>query len=276
MDESPDIGVDGKDSNAGPHVWNRVLGVALAIPGVRVDRADFLRTALSVHVPADVVAKAIETTPAKAGVERAVVERAANSSINWHRAGVTATSALGGLPGGWWIAATIPGDLTQYFFHVVVAVQKLAYLYGWPALFGTDDDIDDETKLLLTLFIGVMLGASGANAGLGKLASAVEAEVVRRLPRVALTQYGIYQVAKQVAKWIGVGLTKQTFAEVVGRAIPILGGAIMGTITWVTFSGGTDRLHKHLASLPLAAGAATPDAAPPGDAARQEAGLPPS
>jgi uncharacterized membrane protein len=147
---------------------------------------------------------------------------------------------------------TIPADLAQYFWHVIVLLQKLAYLNGWPSLLQDDEEIDDETKLVITLFVGVMLGAEGAAEGLTRLAAAVGKEVAKRLPRAALTKYAVYQVAKQVAKWIGVSLTKKKFAELVGRAVPLVGGVVAGTLTWVLFNAGAKRLLQHLESLPLA------------------------
>jgi hypothetical protein len=240
------------DNDTGLTVWNGILGAALKIPGARIDRAAFLRSALTSHVVADVVEAAVASTPAKAGIPAATIKKAAQSSVAWHRVGVSATSALAGLPGGWWIAGTVPVDLAQYFWHVVVVLQKLAYLHGWPALFQDDEDIDDETKLVLTLFIGVMLGAQGAASGLSKLAAAVGGEVAKRLPRASLTKYAIYQIAKQVARWIGVSLTKKKFAEMVGRAVPIIGAGVAGAITWVAFGSGSKRLLEHLESLPLA------------------------
>lgn len=238
--------------DAGLSVWNKVLGAAFMLPGVRVDRESFLRTALASHLTPDVLAKAIATSPAKAGVPKSVIERIAKGSIKWHRVGVSATSAVGGLPGGWWVAGTIPADLAQYFWHATVVLQKLAYLHSWPTLIQNDSELDDETKLTFTLFIGVMLGAQGANTGLAQLAAAVGAEVAHTLPRAALTKHAIYKVAKEVAKWIGTSLTKKKFGELVGRTIPIVGGAVAGGITWVAFGRGAKRLTDHLSSLPLA------------------------
>ncbi|APR76029.1 Hypothetical protein A7982_01376 [Minicystis rosea] len=240
------------DDDTGLTVWNAVLKAALRLPGVRVDRTSFLRSALTAQVPADAIERAVATTPAKAGISKDVIRRAAQSSIAWHRAGVSATSAVASLPGGWWIMGTIPVEMTQYFWHVVVVLQKLAYLHGWPSLFQEEDDIDDETKLVLTLFIGVTLGAKEAATGLSKLATAMGTEVVKRLPRAPLTKYAIYQIAKQVAKWVGVKLTKRKFAELVGRAVPIVGGGVAGIITWFAFGGGADRLLDHLERFPQA------------------------
>ncbi len=240
------------DGEAGLSVWNGVLGAALKLPGVKVDRTAFLRSALAAHVSPEVIMRAIETTPAKADVPDAVIHRVARASISWHRGGVTAVSALVGLPGGWWMAGTIPADLTQYFWHVLVVLQKLAYLHGWPQLLEEDHSIDDETMLVLTLFVGVMMGAQGAAEGLGKLAVALSAQVVKRLPRAALTKYALYRVAREVAKWIGVTMTKKKFAEWVGRAVPIVGGLVSGGVTWFAFGIGAKRLLRHLEGLPLA------------------------
>jgi hypothetical protein len=241
-----------EDSDSGLAAWNGILGAALKIPGARIDRSAFLRSALSPHAPSNIVEAAIERTPAKAGIPKDLIAKIAKSSIKWHRAGVSATSAIAGLPGGWWIAGTIPADLAQYFWHVLVVLQKLAYLHGWPSLLQDDKDIDDETKLVLTLFVGVMLGAQGATNGVSKLATAIGSEVTKRLPRASLTKYAIYQIAKQVAKWIGVNLTKKKFAEFIGRAVPVVGGLIAGTVTWLAFGAGAQRLLEHLDSLPLA------------------------
>jgi hypothetical protein len=243
-------------SDTGLAVWNRVLSAALALPGARIDRAAYLRSALGAYLPMDEVEAAIKSTPAKAGISKSLLKRASTAAIKWHRTGVTAASTVAGLPGGWWLVATVPVDLGQFFWHTVVVSQKLAYLHGWPELLPEGDDVDDETKLVLTLFIGVMLGAQGATEGLSKLATAASREVVKRLPGAPLTKYALYNVAKQVAKWLGVKLTKKKFAEVVGRAVPLVGGAVAGTLTWIAFGGGAARLHEHLKALPLAEGKA--------------------
>jgi hypothetical protein len=232
--------------------WNRILRAALAMPGARVDRRAFLRNALSKHVTKDVWERAIQATPARAGVSRDTVRRIAASSIKWHRAGVSSVSFATGLPGGWWVAGTLPADLTQFFWHVIVILQKLVYLYGWPELLSEDGEFDDETLLILTIFIGVMFGAESAGKILSDLAERVAAQVLKRLPRETLTKWGLYRLAREVAKWIGIKLTKESFARVLSKLVPILGGLISGTITWVAFSLMTNRLAIHLESLPLA------------------------
>jgi hypothetical protein len=234
-------------------IWKSVLRTALALPGVKVDRKAFLWRALSKHVTEKVLQSAIDTSPAKAGVSKNTIRRIATASIKWHRAGVSSVSFASGLPGGWWIAGTVPADLTQFFWHVLVILQKLAYLYGWPELFSEDSELDEETLLILAVFIGVMLGAESAAKVLGDIAQRAAAQVLKRLPGETLTKWGLYRLAREVAKWIGIKLTEDSFARHVSRIVPILGGIISGTVTWISFSLMTSRLAAHLESLPLAA-----------------------
>jgi len=252
--------VNGNDElpppSRGPEdVWNSVLRTALLLPGVKVDRKAFLRRALSKHVTEKVLHSAIDTSPAKAGVNKKTIRRIATANIKWHRAGVSALSFASGLPGGWWIAGTVPADMTQFSWHVLVIVQKLAYLYGWPELFSEDSELelDDETLLILTVFVGAMLGAESAAKVLGDIAERAAARVLKRLPRETLTKLGLYGLAREVAKRIGIKLTEDSFARYLSRIVPILGGIISGTVTWISFSLMTSRLAAHLESLPLAA-----------------------
>src|SRR6266404_7106396 len=234
-------------------VWNSVLRTALLLPGAKVDRNAFLRKALSKHVTEKVLQSAVYTSPAKAGVSKNTIRRIATANIKWHRAGVSALSFASGLPGGWWIAGTVPADLTQFFWHSLVILQKLAYLYGWPELFSEDSELDDETLLILTVFVGVMLGAESAAKVLGDIAERAAAQVIKRLPRETLTKWGLYRLAREVAKRSGIKLTEDSFGRYLSRIVPILGGIISGTVTWISFSLMTSRLAAHLESLLLAA-----------------------
>src|SRR5256885_12324741 len=190
--------VNGNDelppSGRGPEDgWNSVLRTALLLPGAKVDRKAFLQRALSKHVTEKVLQSAIDTSPAKAGVSKNTIRRIATASIKWHRAGVSSVSFASGLPGGWWIAGTVPADMTQFFWHSLVILQKVAYLYGWPELFSEDSELelDDETLLILTVFIGVMLGAESAAKVLSDIAERAAAPGLNRLPRGTLTKFGL-------------------------------------------------------------------------------------
>ncbi len=51
-------------------------------------------------------------------------------------------------------------------------------------------------------------------------------QVAKKLPQKALTQGVVYPIVKKVAAYIGVEMTKQTFAKSVSKAIPVVGAAI--------------------------------------------------
>ena len=232
-------------------IWNKVLKSSFKLPGTRINRKDFLIKELSKKCKLTQVEEAIESRPTEAKINSDINDSIANSCIKWHTVQVTRNSFLAGLPGGWWMAGAVPADLAQFYHHVIILVQKLAYLYGWPDLLE-DDQIDDETLLNITLFIGVMFGAKGATKALSEMAKRFSVEVIKRLPRKPLTKYAIYNISKQVAKWIGVKITKETFAKSLGKLIPIAGGFISGGITYITFKPMGYKLKKHLASLALA------------------------
>ncbi len=175
----------------------------------------------------------------------------AMANIAWHRGGVSFVSFIAGAPGGWWMFGTIPADLTQFFWHVAVILQKLSYLYGFPSLTDKDQELDAETLSIFTIFIGVMFGVASASKALGVIAKKVAEQVFTRLPKEALTKWGIYLLVKEVAKWIGVKLTKQAFSRVISKAIPFISGFISGGISWIAFSVMSKRLRNHLEDLRL-------------------------
>ena len=243
---------------SGSAVWDRVLSAALAIPGVKVDRAGFLRSQLAPYCDACQIRLAIEGRPDNAGIPLDVIDKLANGSIRLHVAAASSLSFAAGLPGGWAMAATIPADTAQFFWHAIVLAQKLAYLYGWPD-FLKNGEVDDDTKLQITLLIGVMLGASEANKVIGELARRIAAQVVRRVPKIALTRTVWYPIIKKIARLIGVKITKNTFARGVSKIVPIIGGGVSAGITATMMTVMANRLKNHLRGLPLA----NPDKNPP-------------
>ncbi|MYW31120.1 hypothetical protein [Streptomyces sp. SID2119] len=232
--------------------FSAILGSAARLPGVRIDRASYLRRALARHCSEAEIRRAIELSPALAGIPLDVLDRVANESITFETAKVSAFSAAAGMPGILALPATVPADLAQYTGHVLRIAQKLAYLYSWPDLFSEDADLDDATKNVLTLFVGVMFGTQSANTAVGKVATMMSREVARKLPQKALTQGVVYPVVKKVAGYLGVEMTKQTFAKSVSKAIPVVGAVLSGGLTLATFRPMAKRLKKHLSGLDLA------------------------
>jgi hypothetical protein len=246
MTESTEI------TSSGTYFSDALLSVA-KFPGVRIHRAAYLRSALGAHCAAEIVEQAIATSPADAGVGLDLLVKAADDSIRLETIKVTAISTAAGLPGGFAMIAAVPADAAQMLAHMLRVAQKLAYLYSWPELFSDDGvEPDDATQSLLTLFIGVMFGATAAGEAVQKVSVKVAEQAVKQLPKRALTQGVIYPIVKTVAGHIGIKMTKDTFAKGIGKVIPLVGGVLSGGLTLATFLPMSNRLKRHLAGLPTA------------------------
>ena len=230
-------------------MWNKILAAVLKMPGVKVNRVVFLQKELKGYCNDQKLEMLPNVRPYTLVSDKAI-DSIATSCINFHTVMATTGSTLAGLPGGLAMAATIPGDITQYYYHVVVLSQKLAYLYGFPDFFGgTDDETDELSDVasdLLTIFMGSMMGVKVADQGINEMAKGLATSAVSRLPRLVITKTVVYPIALQVAKMVGAKLTKEGLAKTMGKIIPIAGGVFSGTLTLFTFKPGARRLQKRL------------------------------
>lgn len=225
--------------------WNRVLTAVLDLPGVKVDRVAFLRKELKAYCSASKL-DLLESVRPYTIVSDRTIDSVAKKCINRHTTLATAASTIAGLPGGLAMAATIPSDITQYYFHVVVLSQKLAYLYGFPDFLDEEGEMNEMASDLLTIFMGSMMGVKVADQGISELAKGLAKQAVGRLPRAALTRAAVYPIAIRIAQMAGMKLTKEGFAKGIGKLIPIAGGLFSGSLTLFTFKPGAHRLQKRL------------------------------
>lgn len=232
--------------------FTQVLDASARLPGVRIDRAAYLRSALKRYCSVEQIERAVAESPAAAGVPLKIITEVANTSVAFETSKVTGISTLAGVPGGFAMIGTVPADLAQYFGHVLRVAQKLAYIYSWPALFVDEsEELDEATEGVLTLFVGVMLGVQMAQAGVSKMSTMIASQVLKKLPQQALTKGALYPVVKKVAAYLGVSMTKQIFASGVAKFVPLVGAVLSGGLTLATFLPMSKRLQKHLASLEL-------------------------
>jgi len=222
--------------------WDGILDVAMKTPGITVNRTEFLSSVFKSFGDVSTIA---DERPIDLFDEK-TIEKVARDVINGQTLKVTTISTIAGIPGGWAMLGTIPADMMQYTFHVLVLAQKLGYIYGWPDLQDEDGSISEGARNVLTLFVGVMFGAQAANKALGEVAKRLAVEVAKRLPQKALTKTFLYPIVKQVAKWLGVKLTKDTFGKTVSKIIPFVGGILSGGITIATFRPMANRLREEL------------------------------
>ena len=229
----------------GVELWNKVLSTSIKLPVVNVDRNSFLEKELRLYCDNETLQKALEGNPTLY-ITKETASKIAKGCINYHLTLVTAVSTLSGIPGGWALAGTIPADIAQFYGHILALAQKLMYIYGFPEIKNADGELDDETLNILTLFVGVMMGEKMAENVITKILNEFSQQVLKRLPRQALTKYAVYNIIKHVARWIGVRITKDTFAKGAGKLLPLVGAPISGTMTYFTFRPMAYRLKKKL------------------------------
>ena len=226
---------------------------ALKIPGIKIERSDFLRAELNVKYPESVIEAAISETPSAAGIDVKVLDKIADNVIQRERVAVSGISAVLGLPGSFAMLATIPADIAQYYGYMLRTAQKLMYLYGFPQAGLTDEGngIDSETINMLTLCLGVMYGVAGANNAGKTMAKALATGVPKQILKRALTKGTIYPIVKQTAKWFGVKMTKDVFAGFFKKSIPVVGVVVGGGLTYLTFKPCCEKLKNNLRKTKL-------------------------
>lgn len=228
-------------------LWNKTLQAAMKLPLVQVNRTEFLTKELAPFCSEEQLQIAINGKPLQViSIEQ--IKKIAKGVIKNHLTAVTLTSALAGIPGGWFLAGTVPTDLAQFYGHILCMAQKLLYLYGTPDMQDEGKKLTDEAMQILTLSIGVMSGAKVAIDGLNQALKMLSKSVVKQLPKQALTKSGVFVVCKQVAKWLGVQLTKKSFSTGVGKLIPLVGAPISGALTYWTFRPMAYKFKKYLDS----------------------------
>lgn len=214
-----------------------VILMAFKIPGVSINRENFLRKELLTKYSPEIVEEVVKTTPMQAGIKSEDIEKIATSIIQNERLKVSGISVALGTPGGAAMAATIPADIGQYYGCLLRVAQKLLYLYGFPQIEYQEENqsFDTETMNQIILCLGVMFGVANAKNGLLAMAKALGTGVEKQLIKKALTKGTIYPIVKSVSKWFGVKMTKEVFAGFFKKAIPVVGGVVGGGLTYATF-----------------------------------------
>lgn len=225
-----------------------IIALAVQVPGIHVNRAAFLQKELFKNHTQDVIDAAISTTPALSGISSEEIDKIAEEVIRFERNCVSGISAALSAPGGWAMAATIPADIIQYYGYTLRATQKLLYLYGFPEIDNDENglQLDTETLNTIILCLGVMNGVAGANNAIKGMAKALAIGVEKQLMKKALTKGTLFPFVKGIVKWFNIKLTKAVFTGFFKKAIPLVGGAIGGGLTYLSFKPCCMRLKNAL------------------------------
>lgn len=226
-----------------------IIIAGLKTPGIRITRSEFLKKEFLKKYSEDVITKAIESTPAKAGITVEEINPIADNVITFERNCVTSLSTALSSPGGIAMAATLPAEIIQYYGYLLRAAQKLMYLYGFPEIDIKEkgQTFDSETLNILILCLGVMSGVTGANVAIRAMAKGFGKGLSKKIMSTALTKGTLYPLMKKIAKMFSVDLSKKMLSKASKNIMPpIVTGIIGGGITYVSFKPCCDKLKESL------------------------------
>lgn len=221
-----------------------IITNAVQIPGVKVNRKQFLAEQFASK--ADNLEEIINNGPIVAGINREDIILISKKLILTRTSQSSIASFVAGIPGGLAMAATIPADILQFFGMALRLAQELSYLYGAQDLWDDGKLDDDKVRSQLILYCGVMFGVSGAVSGVRVLSTQLSKVALKKIPQKALTKTFWYPILKKIANFIGVNLTKKTFAQGVSKAVPVIGGVISGGINFASMMPMANRLNDTL------------------------------
>lgn len=229
--------------------FDELVAQAVRLPGTAVNRTSYLTEALG-RRHAHQLRDAIDTTPAQAGLTPRDIDRIAKRSIGRDARRTTALSIAAGIPGGMAAAATIPADLAQFYGYLIRCIQKLTYLYGWRDLIRINGgQADAASGSALVIMLGVMAGDKQADAVLARLARLRSGGANDAALRMALEAKALSREVAQISDTLTKRLAQRLGGQVVGKAMPLIGAVISGTISNADFYAMARRLQKQFKSL---------------------------
>lgn len=221
-----------------------ILSTAITIPGVKVNRRQFLAEAFAKeNVDLDQI---LAVGPIEYGCSRELLQKKAASMVLTRTSQSSIASFAAGLPGGFAMAVSIPADVLQFFGMTLRLAQELTYLYGGKDLWENGQVDSDAVRNELVLYCGAMFGVSGAAAGVRLLSSQIAKTTLKKLPQKALTKTVWYPIVKQIGKAVGVKVTKSSVAKGISKAIPVIGGVISGGLNFASMMPMGNRLARAL------------------------------
>jgi len=218
--------------------WFNILDTVLKIPGAKIDRKAFLQKVYEKYCDKETLDTILQAGINEAKIEVTLMDRMAIESIEHHTKIATTTSFIAGIPGGLVMAATIPADVIQFYYHVVAEAQELAYIFGFQSI----EDTEDNFKEILTILIGVMAGIEDAEKNLTGI---FVSQINKKLTKITLEKVFDKTIAR-IAAVIGIQLTKKGIGRTIARAIPFIGGIISGGVTLFSYFPMCNRLRRKL------------------------------
>lgn len=220
-----------------------VLNESLKLPFIKVDRSDFLTKTFSNKI--DDMPKLFKEGP-QAFFSKEELDRIASNVINSNVLKSSSISFASGLPGGVAIAATIPADMAQFYGYSLKLAQEISYVYGYQNIWTNQDELTEDAKNTLILYLGIMFGVSSAGSTIRILSNKLALQALKQLPNKALTKHLYFTILKKVLAIFGTKLTKATLAKGVSKVIPVVGGVLSGSMNYLALKPMANKLKDEL------------------------------
>lgn len=221
----------------------KVVNESLKLPFIKIDRSEFLIKKFGEQV--DDIQKLIDEGP-QVFFSKEELDESAKKVINANVLQSSSLSFASGLPGGFAMAATIPADIAQFYGYSLKLAQEISYIYGYNNMWSDQGELTEDAKNTLILYLGVMLGVTSAGAAVRILSNKMALQALKKIPQKALTKTIYYPIIKKVMAIFGTKLTKATFAKGVSKFIPLFGGAMSGTMNYISLKPMANRLKDEL------------------------------
>ena len=224
---------------------NSIILNAIDNPATRVDREQYLREIMFSYKPnmTQIEQQDFLNNPVRAiGINEInyIADKVIKNSI-WKTTGL---SFLAGLPGGvWGIAAAAP-DIAQNLCYYIILSQKLAYLYG--VNFYESNATTDEYRNSGTLLcLGFMLGVDSVDQLIQKILDSAWQTSGKEVVEFLMKTAG-FVLARKILVSVGEKLTQKGATNVLGKAVPVLGGLLSGGMTFTSFKNAAAAMQQKL------------------------------
>ncbi len=221
----------------------KVVNESLKLPFIKIDRSEFLIKKFGEQV--DDIQKLIDEGP-QVFFSKEELDKRAIEVINANVLQSSSLSFASGLPGGFAMAATIPADIAQFYGYSLKLAQEISYIYGYNNMWSDQGELTEDAKNTLILYLGIMLGVTSAGSAVRILSNKMALQALKKIPQKTLTKTIYYPIIKKVMAIFGTKLTKATFAKGVSKFIPLVGGAVSGTMNYISLKPMANRLKDEL------------------------------
>ena len=223
-----------------------LIDQALKIPGVKVDRAEYLKATFANQ--GILVHQIVEEGPVASDYSEIELDDIAEKLILRRTSESSAMSFAAGIPGGLAVAATIPADTLQFFGMSLRMAQELSYLYGAKDFWTCEGDDGTLVRYQLVCSLGAMFGIEGASPACRLLSSHLAMRAAGGTPTRATTLAFWDPIVKKIKKDLVLRLTTDTASKGVAKLIPVIGGFFSGGMTFLSMRPMGQRLSRTLST----------------------------